>query len=298
MGGKRPHQEDESSNQHNPEDGGRSRAPPAKHWSKRQKINASDETMSTIKKRARAIERLFLRDNANLPADKQIELERELAAHKQRIAESRAKRLRSDMIGKYHMVRFFERKKATRLAKQLKKRLAETEDPEEVAKIKADLHIAEVDIDYAIYHPFMEIYIGLYATPSKESQEEKPTAEQYLHAPRPPVWSAIEKAREEGQGALEKLQNRQPETISGTTPAKTPGPDSAKASQAKDKRERSATEPSSPGEAKKKAPFQKLQPWEKPKPAAKGENRAARRAKERLVAARKEETDGGGFFDE
>ncbi|KAK0711107.1 hypothetical protein B0H67DRAFT_601943 [Lasiosphaeris hirsuta] len=297
MGGKRSRQEDEPSTQYNPEGGGRSRAPPAKHWSKRQKTNASDDNMSAIKKRARAIERLFLRENANIPADKQIELERELAAHKQRITESKIKRLRSDMIGKYHMVRFFERKKAIRLAKQLQKRLAETEDPEELAKIKADLHIAQVDIDYAIYHPFMETYISLYATPSNNSTE-KPTAAQYLHAPRPPMWSTIEKVREEGKEMLEKLQNRQPETIASTTPAKTLGVDSAKASQAKDKHERSAAEPSSPGKTKKKASFQKLQPWEKPKPVAKGENRAARRAKERVMAARKEETDGGGFFDE
>jgi hypothetical protein len=67
----------------------------------------SEENFGAIRKRARAIERLLARDNLKIPADKQNELERELAAHKQRIAEGKAKKHRSYMIGKYHMVRFF-----------------------------------------------------------------------------------------------------------------------------------------------------------------------------------------------
>jgi len=104
MGMKRPHSEAEPSGN---QEGGRPRTAPQKHWSKRQKVDVSEENFGAIKKRARAIERLLARDNLKIPADKQIELERELAAHKQRIAEGKARKHRSYMIGKYHMVRFF-----------------------------------------------------------------------------------------------------------------------------------------------------------------------------------------------
>ncbi|KAM7202096.1 DUF2361 domain containing protein [Naviculisporaceae sp. PSN 640] len=179
---------------------------------KRQKV--TDGNMGWIKKRARAIERLFEHDNSKMPANVRKDLERELAAHKQRIAEDRQKKHRSKMIGKYHMVRFFERKKAIRRAKQIKKLIAGAGDPEEKAKLEADLHIAEVDIDYAIYYPFLEPYISLYAAPGKEGKgdgDEKKSPIDDLHTPRPPMWSIIEKAREEGKAALERIQNRQPE---------------------------------------------------------------------------------------
>ncbi|KAK4175223.1 hypothetical protein QBC36DRAFT_190369 [Triangularia setosa] len=166
------------------------------------------ESATAIKKRARAIERLLAHDTEKLPAHKKRELERELAAHKRRIADAQYKKTRAKMISKYHMVRFFERKKAIRIAKQLEKKLAQATDADEIAKLKDDLHKAQVDIDYAIYYPFMEPYISLYAKPAA-GEEEK--AAQYLHTERPPMWALIEKTREEGKKALEKLQNRKPE---------------------------------------------------------------------------------------
>ena len=98
-----------------------------------------------------------------------------------------------------------------RLAKQLEKKLAQAADPEEVTQLKADLHIAQVDIDYAIYFPFMETYVSLYAKPASDEKEEKGTAAHYLHSARPPMWSVIEKTREKGEAALVKLQNRRPQ---------------------------------------------------------------------------------------
>lgn len=68
---------------------------------------SANDGLNAIKKRARAIERLLSRDNLRLPANKQNDLERELAAHKQRIEDARTKKERSKMIQKYHMVRFF-----------------------------------------------------------------------------------------------------------------------------------------------------------------------------------------------
>src|SRR5437868_1435634 len=95
-----------------------------------------------------------------------------------------------------------------RLAKQLEKKIAAAEDPEEASRLKADLHVAQVDIDYAIYYPFMEPYVILYAGAASAEKDETNTAAHYLRTPRPPMWTVIEKTREAGQAALEKLQNR------------------------------------------------------------------------------------------
>ncbi|GAB1320601.1 rRNA-processing protein efg1 [Madurella fahalii] len=181
-----------------------------------------DDSLNGIKKRARAIERLLARDNLKIPANKQNELERELAAHRERIAEAQTKKERSKMIQKYHMVRFFERKKAMRLEKQLEKKLAQTTDPDEAAQLKADLHVAQVDIDYARYFPFMEPYISLYAKAASGERDGEGTAAHYLRSPRPPMWAVIEKIREEGDAALEKLQNRQAQDGSSSTASRQP----------------------------------------------------------------------------
>ncbi|KAK3990627.1 hypothetical protein QBC44DRAFT_63140 [Cladorrhinum sp. PSN332] len=174
------------------------------------------DSLAAIKKRARAIERLLSRDTSNIPANKQNELERELAAHKQRIEDAETKKFRSQMIGKYHMVRFFERKKAIRVANKIEKKLAQATDPDEIGQLKIDLHKAQVDIDYCIYYPFLEPYQSLYAKPTagekgEESEGKKDAAAKYLNVERPPMWALIEKTREEGKEALLALQNRQSE---------------------------------------------------------------------------------------
>lgn len=113
-------------------------------------------------------------------------------------------------------VLYAERKKAQRMAKQLRKQIEQANDPEEIESLKKDLHIAEVDTNYAIYYPFMERYISLYtvAKEAKEStaEEKAALAKLALHAPRPSMWSVIEKAMAEGKDALERIQERRPET--------------------------------------------------------------------------------------
>lgn len=111
-----------------------------------------------------------------------------------------------------------ERKKAERIAKQLKKQIEQSTDPEERLALEADLHIAEVDAHYAKYFPFLERYVSLYpiAKKSKDSEmddeekeaHEKSLAKLALHAPRPPLWATVEKAMEEGQEALQRLRDR------------------------------------------------------------------------------------------
>ncbi|EFX00043.1 rRNA-processing protein efg1 [Grosmannia clavigera kw1407] len=137
------------------------------------KHTAKPDSSSWAKKRARAIERRMQRNPDTLPANVQQDLERELIALRQQLNSRQEKKQRTYMISKYHMIRFFERKKAMRLEKQLRRRLAESDDPMEVAAIKADLHIAEVDRMYATYFPFMEPYVSLYAAKEEKEKEEK-----------------------------------------------------------------------------------------------------------------------------
>ncbi|KAL7822447.1 hypothetical protein V8C26DRAFT_388967 [Trichoderma gracile] len=168
---------------------------------------------SGAKKRIRAIER-SLRRNQDMPANVRIELERELASQKQILEDKQYRRKRSAMISKYHHVRFFERKKASRLVKQLKKRLEQESDAAEAEKIRHQLHIAEVDEAYTLYFPHIETYVGLYAAAAKKPAEEETeeskiaAAKAALEAERPPMWKVIEKALAEGPAALEKIRDR------------------------------------------------------------------------------------------
>lgn len=192
---------------------------------------------SGAKKRARAIERLFRR-NTELPANVRLDLERELASQKQLAEDKSYKKKRSAMISRYHMVRFFgkyhpfitslqesdlgmptnssqsERKKASRLVNQLKKKLEQESDTDKADQIRRDLHIAEVDEAYTLYFPHLETYVGLYSNSAKsnadndDDESKTPAAKAALAAERPPMWTVIEEAMEEGTEALEKLRDR------------------------------------------------------------------------------------------
>ncbi|KAK4074847.1 uncharacterized protein Triagg1_4996 [Trichoderma aggressivum f. europaeum] len=169
---------------------------------------------SGAKKRIRAIER-SLRRNQDMPANVRIDLERELASQKQIMMDKAYKKKRSTMISKYHMVRFFERKKASRLVKQLKRQLEQESDADKAEKLRHDLHIAEVDEAYTLYFPHLETYVGLYSSTAKKTPDEEETEESKraaakaaLEAERPPMWAVIERALAEGPPALEQLRDR------------------------------------------------------------------------------------------
>jgi hypothetical protein len=171
-----------------------------------------------------------------------------------------------------------ERKKAMRFAKQLEKKVAQATDPDEVSQLKADLHVAQVDTDYAIYFPFMEPYISLYAGAGSKEKEETSTAAHYLRTPRPPMWTVVEKTREEGKSALERLQNRRPQSTSNTEAAQQPADHDAPAKNVS----------STQNEKKKK-------PWQDAKLSKSRANRAEKRAAK--ANDEQDESDDGGFFE-
>ncbi|KAH6897052.1 hypothetical protein B0T10DRAFT_475836 [Thelonectria olida] len=251
----------------------------------------NEGTSQYAKKRVRNIERLLNR-NQDLPANVRNDLERELAAHKTSVTDKAHQKKRAAMITKYHMVRFFERKKAMRLGKQIRKKLQQDESSEDKAELERLLHIAEVDEAYTQNFPHIETYISLYKTEmTKETDEEDKEAKTkaLLEAERPPMWSTIEKAMKGGPSALRAIRERRaPENST------------------------EASRPERRQQQKTKAPA-KTQPKEQTKESAVPQkqnkdgqpvvmNRRERRRLMREAAPAEkddgDDSDGGGFFEE
>ncbi|KAI0527791.1 hypothetical protein F5B22DRAFT_4367 [Xylaria bambusicola] len=186
----------------------------SKHKRRRDTAGDKPTSINWLKKRARTIERRLNRKDS-LPANVQHELEKELDHHKRKLNDLADGKKRGAMIKKYHMVRFFERKKADRLAKQIRTQLEATTDEEERKKLQADLHTAEVDSLYARYFPHRERYVSLYPVSSSNAEgeegaktEDASTAARSLRTERPPLWSVIEKTAKKGHSALVQIQER------------------------------------------------------------------------------------------
>lgn len=107
MGSKRPFSDVEgSAPQQN--DANKKRKQPFRSQHKTNESNAArpGQSLNEIKKRARNIERRFAKGD-DLPADVQQRLRRELVQCKRQIDDLQYKKKRTEMIGKYHRVRFF-----------------------------------------------------------------------------------------------------------------------------------------------------------------------------------------------
>ncbi|KAI5465741.1 hypothetical protein BGZ63DRAFT_400187 [Mariannaea sp. PMI_226] len=247
------------------------------------------------RKRVRNIERLLNR-NADLPANVRNDLERELAAHQTSVDDRAFQRKRSAMITKYHMVRFFERKRSMRLAKQLRKRLQQCESPEEKKEIERHIHIVEVDEAYTHNFPHAEPYISLYKIEStKDGDEEDKAAKAtaLLEADRPPMWATIEKAMEGGPSALRAIRERRTADDSKETSRPERRQQKPKATQTQVKPV--AKTPPKP-QMKETVASQN-----KNGTTAVAMNRRERRRLMREAAPAKDEddeSDGGGFFEE
>lgn len=130
------------------------------------------------------------------------------------------------LISSKSPINFVERKKATRRQKQLQKRHDTSDDAAEKAELEADLRVAEIDVLYPQYYPFLEAYVSLYPQSGKrgdddeekeEKEDDKDTAEKqraaapFARGPRPPMWEEIKTTYEAGGlRALQKIRDRQP----------------------------------------------------------------------------------------
>ncbi|KAJ4360899.1 uncharacterized protein N0V89_001468 [Didymosphaeria variabile] len=206
----------------------------------------AQKSINALKSRIRNIRRLLAHtdnDPTNrMPQGIRIERERELESCKHELEEKetakREAKFRNDIIGKYHMVRFFERQKATRTVKRLHKQLATLANESEKAEKMRSIHNAEVDLNYTLYYPLLKTYVSLYPKGQKEDGKSGDTTPP-TDGPKGDVdmWKTVEKAMEE-QTLEELRESREGVTIPGA-------PESSKAKETskdgkKDKKEKVA----------------------------------------------------------
>lgn len=122
--------------------------------------------------------------------------------------------------------------------KQLKRKLEQTPEADDAERLKRQLHVAEVDEAYAIYHPHLEPYNSLYGSTarSKEDKDDDKDGEEgvnqssvakaALEAERPPLWRVVEEAMDKGVEALEQLRERRSadDQMAKTKPRRALGP--------------------------------------------------------------------------
>ena len=97
-----------------------------------------------------------------------------------------------------------ERKKATRAHKQLKKRLdASSPDTSEYKQLEQEVHDAEIDINYTIYHPLTEKYRSLF--PRQEDTRGGEIPARKMVTVKPAIWKMVEQCT--ADGTLEALRD-------------------------------------------------------------------------------------------
>ncbi|GEQ67284.1 hypothetical protein JCM33374_g948 [Metschnikowia sp. JCM 33374] len=127
------------------------------------------------KKKIKTIEHLLAKDD--LPADIRIEKERALKALKVDLKKRLFDLRTQKRAKKYHMVRFFERKKAIRKLKQAQNAFDEATDEgvkKTIKKARKVLKHCQIDVAYNIMYPKSLKYISLYPTgPSAAEVEDE-----------------------------------------------------------------------------------------------------------------------------
>jgi hypothetical protein len=189
----------------------------------------------TLKTRLRDLER-GLRGAAALPANVRITHEREAAALRASVADAARQARRRKRVARYHMVRFFERKKAAKALRRAEKECAEAgaggAGEEVLRRLDERVRRARVDLNYAVYSPLEWKYCALWPKVKREGageaegkgedgaedeeardMEEDVGDEQHNTVSEPPargdpvMWERVRKATEEGQKALERLRD-------------------------------------------------------------------------------------------
>lgn len=164
--------------------------------------------------------------NPSLPSNIRQDRERELEALLHSQQKNTASKSDKKMLSKYHYVRFLERRKAEKLLKNLRKRIADLEaktrtnrgeemlsgdnstresDSDEATSttmtdLKSKAHEAEVSLNYALYAPLGEKYISVFVDSSDGDTGDGTTS-------KPQMWYRIEEAMEGGKDALEALRD-------------------------------------------------------------------------------------------
>lgn len=169
------------------------------------------------------------REDNKLPANVRVNHERELAALKSRLVDTEKEIRRRNMIERYHMVRFFERKRAEKNLRRAERELKGFRESgaEGVEEVEKQVERARVDLNYAMYTPLVWRYCALWPKEKKGKEEDdaveeekggggsgdekqavsdKKPAESAVQGD-PAMWERVRKATEEGQKALERLRD-------------------------------------------------------------------------------------------
>lgn len=124
-----------------------------------------------VNRKIKSIEKLL--EKAQLPADVRVEKERALNVLRMDLKNTLFERRTQKRAKKYHMLRFFERKKAVRKLKQATKAHKEAQEMSielEVDSTSKKLRKAQVEVAYVYLFPKSKKYIALY--PHEPSEED------------------------------------------------------------------------------------------------------------------------------
>ena len=180
---------------------------------KRQKANYAGPKIkkaypvNELKNQVRSLKRLLER-NDRLPATVRQEKERALQTAQHELQEAENAKKRSDMIGKYHKIRFFDRQKATKRLKRARKELQACEgEGEERVQLEKAVEDEEVDVNYAQYFPLDMPYVSLF--PRKKDDEEDEDGSEEQAAPERKgdevMWQKVKQCM--AHGTLDALRN-------------------------------------------------------------------------------------------
>ncbi|KAI9684220.1 MAG: 18S rRNA maturation protein [Trizodia sp. TS-e1964] len=153
-------------------------------------------SINSLKKQIRDLSRQLERSEA-LPAGTRTEKERAIAGYGRDLVCLQAEKHKQRMIKKYHMVRFFDRQKATRRLKKIRKQLSTLTDQSEIEKLSKTVHDAEVDLNYTLFCPLDERYISLFPPQGQESSNDAKDNGFKPVPAKPPLWKEIERRMED-----------------------------------------------------------------------------------------------------
>ncbi|KAJ2079784.1 18S rRNA maturation protein [Coemansia sp. RSA 988] len=136
-----------------------------------QKASQPPVSLGACKKQIRDVTRLLSREG--LPSTARVELERRLKAltiQQKQLTNSEKDRANAS---RYHKIKFFERKKVSRMLTQIDKQLEIKEiTPEAREKLTTDKQEHLVNLNYTTYYPNEFKYISLFpANPSSTTEE-------------------------------------------------------------------------------------------------------------------------------
>lgn len=161
--------------------------------------------VNELKSRIRSLKRQLER-NESLTAVAQQEKERALRAAEDELERNVRAKQRNDMIGKWHRIRFFDRRKAEKRLKRAKKELQDVVHGDaKTAALEKKASDAEVDVKYAIYYPLEKDYVPLFPRRKKGSDDEDKDGGDAERKGDPVMWETIKQCK--ATGTLDALRN-------------------------------------------------------------------------------------------